>query len=183
MAENSTPVDLNSLAKSAGPVDVTVSPQETTEDADHRRWKDKILFVAAIACLGILFLACLGVLALGTQSAEEKKIWAGILASLITGLLGYALGKIDLGALMATLHFDKQAYLQSQTAIRRGGTRETRPIPFQKRSLTAYAKYLLSICVTRDRQFRFEDLTKSEALIMPGQIVKPKRWPLFLHLA
>ncbi len=93
MAENSTPVDLNSLAKSAGPVDVTVSPQETTEDADHRRWKDKILFVAAIACLGILFLACLGVLALGTQSAEEKKIWAGILASLITGLLGYALGK------------------------------------------------------------------------------------------
>ena len=37
MAENSTPVDLNSLAKSAEPVDVTVAPQETTEDAGHRR--------------------------------------------------------------------------------------------------------------------------------------------------
>ena len=93
MAENSTSVDLNSLAKSAGPVDVTVSPQETTEDAGHRRWKDKILFVAAIACLGVLFLACLSVLVFGTQSPDEKKIWGGALTSLVTGMIGYAIGK------------------------------------------------------------------------------------------
>ena len=93
MVVNPTPVDLDALAKSAGPVDVTVSPQETTEDAEHRRWKDKILFVAAISCFGILFLACLGVLVLGTQSLDEKKIWGGALTSLVTGMIGYALGK------------------------------------------------------------------------------------------
>ena len=92
-AVNQAPVDLNALAKSAGPVDVTVSPQETTADADHRRWKDKTLFVVAISCLGILFLACIGVLLFGTQSPDEKKIWGGALTSLVTGMIGYAIGK------------------------------------------------------------------------------------------
>ena len=66
-------VDLLSLAKNVGPVDVSVSPQETAEDANHRRWKDKILFLFGIGCLGLLFLICLWILASGDRSLDEKK--------------------------------------------------------------------------------------------------------------
>lgn len=51
------PVDLSALAKNAGAVDVSVSPQETPSDADHRRWKDKTMFLVGIIGLGLLFLA------------------------------------------------------------------------------------------------------------------------------
>ena len=86
-------VDLLALAKNAGPVDVSVSPQETMEDAHHRRWKDKILFLFGIGCLGLLFLICLGILALGNQSLAEKKIWMSVLVSLITGMIGFIIGR------------------------------------------------------------------------------------------
>lgn len=87
------PVDLGALAAKSGPVDVSVSPQETREDADHRRWKDKTLFVLGLVCLGLLFIVCLGILALGSQSPDEKKIWAGALTSLVTGMIGYVIGR------------------------------------------------------------------------------------------
>lgn len=85
--------DLLALAKNVGPVDVSVSPQETAEDANHRRWKDKILFLFGIGCLGLLFLICLWILALGDQSLDEKKIWMSILASLVTGMVGFTIGR------------------------------------------------------------------------------------------
>jgi hypothetical protein len=43
-------VDLTALANAAGPLDLTVSPQETVEDAKHRRLKDtRIQFRSATA--------------------------------------------------------------------------------------------------------------------------------------
>lgn len=72
---------------------LAIDKEETPEDAKHRRWKDKVIFVVALAVLVVAFLTCLGVLVLGPQPADEKKIWAGVLASLVTGVLGYALGK------------------------------------------------------------------------------------------
>jgi hypothetical protein len=51
MQNDQAPVNLEALSKSAGPVDVTVSPQETTEDAEHRRWKDKIVFLVSVSAL------------------------------------------------------------------------------------------------------------------------------------
>jgi len=93
MQNDQAPVNLEALSKSAGPVDVTVSPQETTEDAEHRRWKDKIVFLVSVSALVLVFVACLGVLIFGSQTPDEKKIWAGVLVSLITGLLGYKIGK------------------------------------------------------------------------------------------
>jgi hypothetical protein len=93
MAENHSPYDLNALARGAGPVDVSVSPQETPDDANHRRWKDRVMFLASLGCLLALFLTCLYVLVFGNQSPEEKKIWAGALVSLASGMVGYAIGK------------------------------------------------------------------------------------------
>lgn len=74
-------------------VSLAIEKEETPEDASYRRWKDKVIFVAALAVLVIAFLSCLGVLLFGAQPADEKKIWAGVLASILTGVLGYALGK------------------------------------------------------------------------------------------
>lgn len=93
MAEKQQPADLDALLKNTGPFDVSVSPQETTEDANHRRWKDKIIFLVAMFGLVALFLVSLYVLSFGDQTPEEKKIWSSILVSMISGLLGYALGK------------------------------------------------------------------------------------------
>ena len=86
-------IDLNALAKNAGAVDVSVSPQETPADAEHRRWKDKILFLFGIGGLGLLFFLCLGILAFGNQSLDEKKIWVGVLISLVTGMVGFTIGR------------------------------------------------------------------------------------------
>lgn len=72
---------------------MSVSPQETPADADHRRWKDKTLFLIGIGGLSVFFVVCLGVLALGGQPPEEKRIWASAMASLITGMLGYTIGR------------------------------------------------------------------------------------------
>lgn len=93
MAEPQGPVDLSALASKSGPVDVSVSPQETPADAEHRRWKDKTLFVIGLGALCLLFVACLWVLAFGTQSPEEKKVWGGVLTSLISGMIGYVIGR------------------------------------------------------------------------------------------
>jgi hypothetical protein len=88
-----TQVDISALAAKSGPVDVSVSPQETLADADHRRWKDKTLFLIGIGGLSIFFVVCLGVLALGEQPPEEKRIWASAMASMVTGMLGYTIGR------------------------------------------------------------------------------------------
>lgn len=104
MAENSTPVDINLLAQRSGPVDLTVLPQETpedanhrrqqtTEDANHRRWREKIIFVLAAVGIAAVYIAGLGIMVFGTQSPDEKKLWGGAIVSLTTGLVGYALGK------------------------------------------------------------------------------------------
>ena len=86
-------IDFPSLEKFFSAVDVTVSPLETQPDANHRRWKDKILFLFAVGGLALLFLICLGILTFGSQSLEEKKIWMGVLASLISAMIGFAIGK------------------------------------------------------------------------------------------
>lgn len=88
----STTVDF-SKAPENHTISLAIEKQETAEDASYRRWKDKVIFVVALAVLVVAFLTCLGVLVLGPQPADEKKIWAGVLASLVTGVLGYALGK------------------------------------------------------------------------------------------
>ena len=93
MSEPLPPADLNALMRNTGPVDVSVSPQETADDANHRRWKDKVMFLVSLMALVLLFVTCLGVLVFGAQSTDEKKIWAGVLVSLTSGMIGYVIGK------------------------------------------------------------------------------------------
>lgn len=66
-------VDLPSLAKIFSTVDLSVSPQETEADANHRRWKDKILFLFGLSGFALLFILCLGILGFGSQSPDEKR--------------------------------------------------------------------------------------------------------------
>ena len=98
------PADLNTLVRNVGHVYVSISPQETTEDANHRRqeatdearhrrWREKIIFVLTVAGIAAVYIAGLGIMVFGTQSPDEKKLWGGVLVSLTTGLVGYALGK------------------------------------------------------------------------------------------
>lgn len=86
-------VDLNALANNAGSLDITITSQETVEDAKHRRRKDLILFSVSLFIYVLLILVCLYILTMGNQTPDEKKIWAGVLASMVSGMIGYAIGK------------------------------------------------------------------------------------------
>ena len=41
----------------------------------------------------ILFLASLGMLIFGSQSPDDKKIWITVLTSLVSGVIGFMIGK------------------------------------------------------------------------------------------
>jgi hypothetical protein len=90
---NQQPIDLGAAMRNLGGMDVTVSPSETLEDAAHRRWKDKTLFIAGLTFLVILFLASFGMLIFGSQSPDDKKIWITVLTSLVSGVIGFTIGK------------------------------------------------------------------------------------------
>jgi hypothetical protein len=45
------PFDINAAIKAAGALEISVSAPESLEDANHRRWKDKTLFL-----LGLCFM-------------------------------------------------------------------------------------------------------------------------------
>lgn len=87
------PLDIGQLVQSpAYELTVSVAGKESSEDAAHRRWMEKGKFWTVMAALSLLFLAALGML-LFSQSVEEKKVAAGALASLISGVMGYAIKK------------------------------------------------------------------------------------------
>lgn len=79
------PFDLNSAVKTAGPVEISVSTPESKEDFDHRRWKDKILFIIGVGFISSFFLLCICMLLFGNQTSDEKKLWIGALVSIGTG--------------------------------------------------------------------------------------------------
>lgn len=85
--------DLNSAVNQAGPLEVSVSTPESLDDAKHRRWKDKVMFCVGVGLLLSIIALCVGMIVWGTLTPEEKKLWLGVLASIGTGCIGYALGK------------------------------------------------------------------------------------------
>jgi len=68
-------------------MDVTVSPSETLEDAAHRRWKDKTLFIAGLTFLVILFLASFGMLIFAASLLMTRKFGSLCLQVLSQALL------------------------------------------------------------------------------------------------
>jgi len=73
------------------PNNLTLQPAETPEDAEHRRWKDRVLFVVAILVTSVIFIAALVAFFLGDPA---QRPWAASALTLILGgLVGYLTGK------------------------------------------------------------------------------------------
>lgn len=81
-------VNVDSLADR---LDLNLQTRETPEDAQHRRWKDRILFVVAVLLVTATFVAALGAVFLGTPEQREAAI--PILTLIVGGFVGYLTGK------------------------------------------------------------------------------------------
>lgn len=86
------PLDLNDLVANRL-IDLSIVPQESPEDAAHRRKKDMIVFVVALSSIVLVLLTSLGALFFASISSDDKKILGGVAGSITTGLIGFALGK------------------------------------------------------------------------------------------
>jgi hypothetical protein len=86
--------DLNELALHPDyDVKVQMERRETEPDAQHRRHKDFISFVAVLVALGLLMIAALAVV-LAPGLAPESKSWAtSALSAIVAGAVGYLGGK------------------------------------------------------------------------------------------
>lgn len=71
--------------------ELRIQPMESPEDADYRRWKDRILFMVAVLLTVVLFVAALIAFFKGTP---DQRTWAGPALTLILGaFIGYLTGK------------------------------------------------------------------------------------------
>ena len=86
--------DLNELAHLPDyNVKVQIDRRENKAEAQHRRRKDFISFVAVVGALGILMAAALAVV-LVPWLAPESKNWAtSVLSAIVAGAVGYLGGK------------------------------------------------------------------------------------------
>ncbi len=89
--EDQTETTKLNLDTYVAPHALTMQPTETPEDADHRRWKDRWVFVFAILFASIFSIAALVAFFLGTP---DQRTWGGSALTLILGgLVGYLTGK------------------------------------------------------------------------------------------
>ncbi len=89
--EDQTEATKLNLDTYVAPHDLTLRPTETPEDAAHRRWRDKILFVVAVLFTSAIFIAALAAFFRGDP---DQRTWAASALSLILGsLVGYLTGK------------------------------------------------------------------------------------------
>ena len=73
------------------PNDLSISPAETPEDAEHRRWRDRLLVRVAILFTSTIFFAALATFFWGDP---DQRTWAASAFTLILGsLVGYLTGK------------------------------------------------------------------------------------------
>lgn len=75
------------------PLNISVTPTESDEDARHRRRKDMIMFSGALVFVGIL--AAVAMLAAFVASGNDKqREWGmGVLLLIVGGCVGYLTGK------------------------------------------------------------------------------------------
>ncbi|MFA7242386.1 MAG: hypothetical protein WC091_19915 [Sulfuricellaceae bacterium] len=86
------PLNLNDLVANRH-IDLSIVPQESPEDAAHRRKKDMIVFIAALGSIALVLLVSLGALFFASIPSDDKKVLGGVVVSITTGLIGFALGK------------------------------------------------------------------------------------------
>jgi hypothetical protein len=96
-------LDLNDLADRPG-YQLTLVPREEPAEretrldlekaeAEHRRWKDAILHVAAVIGIGLGFGLCVLVILREGSGSEGAKWAVPMLASIVAGIVGYLFGK------------------------------------------------------------------------------------------
>lgn len=76
-------IDLNQLVR-PGEFEVSIKPAENEQDANVRRFKEKVTFILAAAMTAVIFFVCLGILLFGHPSAEEQR-WVQSALTLILG--------------------------------------------------------------------------------------------------
>ena len=94
-------IDLVQLTKAGHRYDATIT-SETPQDAQARRSEEAavaaqkrhfayVLFYVGLLTIGAIFIGCIYLFAGGT--AEDKKWAAGLLSAIVSGLVGYLVGK------------------------------------------------------------------------------------------
>lgn len=74
-------------------IDIVVKTPESIEDARHRRRKDLVLFVAALAFVAMLAVVALWA-AFGASGSDKQREWGmGVLLLIVGGCVGYLTGK------------------------------------------------------------------------------------------
>jgi len=76
-------VDLNDTG-----LKVEISTAETPEDADLRRWKEKIIFIVTLVVLGVVFATALFFVLTDKTPETQRYSWSALTA-VISGVIGY----------------------------------------------------------------------------------------------
>lgn len=71
----------------------TVKPEESSKDAWARVFREQVLFLAALAFVGMVAWICFGTVQSASASAEEKKWAMSFLTGAAGGLVGYLVRK------------------------------------------------------------------------------------------
>ncbi len=71
--------------------DLSISPAETPEDADHRRWRDRLLVRVTVSFASVVFL--IAVIAFFFGPPEQKAWAAATFTSMLTAAIGYTTGR------------------------------------------------------------------------------------------
>ena len=80
------------ISLTSRPVSISVTTLESDEDAEHRRRKDLILFVAALVFVALLALAAAWG-AFGSDDAKRREWGMGVLLLIVGGCVGFLTGK------------------------------------------------------------------------------------------
>ena len=91
MAEPEPPA--GQITLTSRPVNISVSPPETDDDARHRRRKDLILFVTSLIFVAVLAIVATWA-AFGAAHDDKQREWGmGVLLLIVGGCVGYLTGK------------------------------------------------------------------------------------------
>lgn len=88
--EQTEPGQLN-LDAQLPPQSISVQPPETPEDANHRRWRNRVITIFAILLASAFSIAALVAFFLGDP--EQREWGASALTLALGGLIGFLTGK------------------------------------------------------------------------------------------
>jgi len=95
MTDKDEPTQRRELDLNAVPPgwNLTIAPDENPADGKLRRFKDYVLFIAALIAVGVFLWICVGTVLDPNSSPDDKKWATALITGMSTALLGFLVGK------------------------------------------------------------------------------------------